>query len=192
MAINDLAPGFIKLFYNSNGHNHVDTIPIRPSGTPVPGTMPNVLDAGDNVVTALVGLTAYITAIKALYHTSASFVGYEVYTKAIGFDPLFVFGDDLNIAGTSAVAAVPDGEVVITFRTAQGGVAKFYAMEGSTATNVRTAARTGAAGIVGTLTTFFLGATNIRMGRDTAKIISGIYFTSKINDALRKKRVLDA
>lgn len=192
MAINDLAPGFIKLFYNSNGHNHVDTIPIRFSGTPIPGTMPNLLDAGDNVVTALVGLTAYITALKPLLHTSAAYTGYEVYSKAIGFDPLFVFGDDLNIPGTSAVAAVPDSEAVFTFRTAQGGVAKVYVMEGSSATNLRVAARTGAAGVVGTVTTFMLGSTNIRIGRDTAKIISGIYFTTKINDALRKKRVLDA
>lgn len=191
MPTNDLAPGFIKLFYTSNGNQHIDTIPILFDGVPTIGLEPLLLNASGTSVTTTVGLTAYITAIKIMLHTTSSYTGFEVYSKAVGGEPIFIWGNDLSIAGTSATATVVDSQAVISFRSSQGGVAKIYIMEHTQAVNQRVAARTGAAAPVGTLVTFLLGTTNIRISRDGGRLISGIYYTTKTNDALRKKRLLD-
>lgn len=191
MSDNDLAPGFIRLFYTSNNHRHEDVIPIRFSGTPTPGVEPNILDNGDNVVSASGGLLVYVNTIKGFHHTSSSFTGWEIYSKGVGADPTFVFGADLSVVGTSAVALVPFGQMVTTFRTNQGGVGKLYLMETPQAPNQRIAARTTLAAPYGAFIANLLGATGIRIGRDGGKYVSGIYITTKVNDALRKRYVLN-
>ena len=186
-----LSPGFIKLFYQANGNQHIDVIPVQPSGTPTPGTMPNVTDAGLNIVTALAGLTAYVTAVKAFLNTASAYTGWEFYTQAVGGDPVFIYGDDLNIAGTSVSAIIPDSQIIASYRSGNGGIGKVYIMEGTQAVNQRISGRTGAANPVGTLYTFLLGSTNIRICRDGGRPISGLWYTTKVNDALRRKRLLD-
>lgn len=187
----ELSPGFIKLFYTSNGNPHIDTIPVQPSGTPVPGSMPNVTDTGLNIVTALAGVTAYVTAMKAFLNVASSYTGWEFYSQAVGDEPVFIYGDDLSIVGTSATATVVDSEIVASYRSGNGGTGKVYIMEGTQAVNQRIAGRVGAAAPVGALYTFLLGATNIRICRDGGRPISGLWYTTKTNDALRKKRLLD-
>lgn len=188
---NSLAPGFIKLFYQSNGNQHIDTIPIQPSGTPTPGSMPNITDNGLNIVTALAGVTAYVNAVKGFLNTASAYTGWEFYSQAVGSDPVFIYGGDLNIPGTSATAIVVDSEIVASYRSGNGGTGKLYIMEGTQAVNQRVAGRTGAAAPIGGLYTYLLGATNIRICRDGGRPISGLWYTTKTNDALRKKRLLD-
>lgn len=187
----DLAPGFIKLFYTSNTHPHEAIIPVRFDGTPTPGSIPNVLQASGTPQAVGTALTALITVLKPYLHTSASYTGYEVYTKAVGVDPVFVYGDDLAIAGTGATAGTPYGQIVFSFRTAQGGIVKLYVMEPITAANTRNPIRTTSGAPLGALATFILGSTNPVIGRDGGIPIFGMFATSKVNDALRKKYLLD-
>lgn len=189
--MNDLDPGYIKLFYSSNGHGHEMVIPVRYDGTPTPGTEPNVLQSGGTPQAVTAALTAFITVIKPYIHTSGSFTGFECYKKLAGSDPVFLYGNDLAIAGTGVTAATPYGQVVFTFRTSVGGILKIYVMEPITAPNTRSPIRTTSGAPLGALATYMLGATALPVGRDEGVPIFGMWSTSKVNDALRKKFLLD-
>ena len=161
-------------------------------GIPLPPKPPNIINTGSNIVTAGTGVNAYVTALKAFLHTSSSYTGWEAWIKEPGEDATFLYGEDISIVGTSASAIVPYSQITVTFRSTAGGIGKCVIMEGTQAVNQRIPARITAAAPVGALVTFLLGDTNPRRTRDNGIYTSGIFYTTKTNDALRKKFQLDA
>lgn len=193
MAVNDLAPGFIKVFYTSGSLSHEHIFPIKFDGTPSPGIEPNLQSVSGGVIAAGSGVSGLITVLKAQMPSTATYTGWEVYSKSVGADPTFIFGDDLSIVGTSATAVLLNSMTTASFRTSAGGVMKIVQVDvGITAVNTRTALRVGTAGYPGALATYILGSSAIVYGRDGGRAVSGIYFTTKTNDAIRKKRLLDS
>lgn len=192
MPVNDLAPGFIKLRYSVSARSHVATIPIRFDGVPTPGSDPQLLKRSGSPIAALDGVTAYWTVIKAILANTSTLTGYEVYSKSVGGDPLFLWGDDLNIAGTNVSAAIPMSQSVLTFRTTNGGILKIYIMETSAALNAKIALRVTSAAPWGAMFNYIAGADSIIIGRDGGFPSSGIWVLTKTNDALRRKALLDA
>lgn len=189
---NDIAPGFVKIFYTSNSNPHVQTLPVDyDASTPTPGNDPILVQADGGTMTGSAAVAAWVAVFKTLFAATATFTGFEFYEKTPGNDPTFVFGDDLNIVGTNGGAVVPMEQVVYSFRTGAGGVLKIYGMEASVAVNVRLPLRVSSAAPHGAIATYLLSGDNFIVGRDNAFPISGIYVTSKLNDALRKRQLLD-
>lgn len=192
MAENDIAPGFIKLFYNSNGHSHQAILPcLYNPPSPAIGSDPVLAQKGGTTQAASAAVAAYVTAIKTMLPATGTFTGWEAYSKAAGLDPVFLYGDDLAVVGTSGGSVQPNTQVVVSFRTGAGGVMKLYLMEGGQAANQRVAARTTAAAPFGAFITYILGNTNWVVGRDNGFPTFGLWVTTKVNDALRKKFVLN-
>lgn len=188
---NDLAPAFVKLYYQSNGHNHVATIPCVFSGTIVPGEKPLVIIKSGSPIDVDVAITAYWAVQKAQLKATDSLLSYECYEKQPGEDPDFFFGDDLPIVGTNGGTTLPFSQVSATFRTGLGGLLRLFLMECVTTINTKTALRTTAGGYAGALATYVLGNTSWIIGRDGATPITGLWVTTKYNDALRRKFLLN-
>lgn len=187
MAANSLYPSFVKLFYTSNAHQHVMIIPVKAE---LVGEDWLFRDKGGNLTLEIVAaLTPFITVIKPFYHTSANFDFAELWTLASpGADPVYVLAEDLNIAGTGA-AAVAMSQMVLTFRTVGGGLYRLYLMEQSNAANaVQRAPFTGA---YATINTYITGSGSIIAARDGSYLSSMASAITKINDALRKKYLLN-
>lgn len=192
MAVNSLAPAFVRIFYTSASTPHVQTLQIQPDGPLLVGIEPTFATKGGTGLNAGIAVNAYLNIIKAQFKTTDVFTGYEVYSQPTPTsDPLFIWADDLIIAGTLTGASIQNSQAVFTYGTVAGGLLKLYFMEGVFAIDQRVANRSSAPGIVGTITTYILGATNWIKGRDDAFPARGIFYTTKINDTLRKKQLLD-
>ena len=191
MTSYDLSPAFFKLYYTSNGRPHLATLPAQPSGTPVVGSAGSVINNQDNPLGIITAIADYVTAVKTLFPATATFTGWEFYSKAIDEEPVFIYGDDLNVVGTNVSAVNPDNQAVLTWRTSLGNVAKSYFMETSVADDARIPLRASAAAPWGAIFTYMTGNTGWVRGRDNGKLISGIWVTTKTNDALRKRRILN-
>lgn len=192
MAHNTLAPHFVRLYYTSGSTPHVQTLQCSLVGPVSPGDEPDVSRRSAAAIPISEAITAYVDIIKAFFRSVDTFTGYEVFGVDMETnDPFFIYGDDLTTVGTNAGATLLDGQGVFTFGTALGGVLKLYLMEPVTAQNQRTPLKTTAIAPLGTLATYMLGANAWIRGRDDSFPIRGIYYTSKINDMLRKKTLLD-
>lgn len=191
MTAYDLSPAFVKLSYVSNGRSHLATLPAQPSGTPVIGSPGSLLNNADNPLGLITAVTEYVTAVKTLFPATTTFTAFEFYTKEIGADPVFIYGDDLNIVGTNVSAVNPDNQAVLTWRTSLGNVAKSYFMETSVADDARLPLRASTVAPWGAIFTYMTGSTGWVRARDNGKLISGIFVTTKTNDALRKDRILN-
>lgn len=187
MASNSLYPGFIRLVYTGNAHLHIQTIPIisiDPSG----GSYNIGLRGGtqDLWTDAIVD---YITVAKPFLAAADDFVSASLWeVPTIGADPIFLEETMLGIAGTGGTA-VANSQTVITFRTNQGGLYRWYLMEGSNAVDV--IVNPPFAGAAATFVAYMVGATSLVAGRDGGLLTSAVRYVTKINDALRKKYFLN-
>lgn len=193
MTVNDLSPGFVRVFYASARGAHTQTLPIRFNTPPVIGADPELLLTGGGTSPASTAVNAYITVAKAVMPPTTAYTGWEIYSKEVGEDPVFLFGGDLTVLGTSATAINNDSQGVASFRTSVGGKLLFYFMDiGVAQVNTRTALRTTSSGFIGALATYVLGANCIVYGRDGGRGIAGLWWTTKTNDALRKRELINA
>jgi hypothetical protein len=189
MAQNSLDPGFLILYYTRSSLYHRAVYQIAFAGTPTPGVEPNILDVTGDAIGSSTAVTAWITLIKARFNSDTTFTGYEVWSKASpSSDPIFIYGDDYAVVGTNVNNALSMGQVCLSFRTVGGGVMKLYFMESTSAANQKIACRVGAADW-GSTVTFVLGDGAWMYGRDDERALSGIWITTKTNDALRKRRL---
>jgi hypothetical protein len=193
VAQNSLYPGFVKLKYQSNGHDHQMILPVKPfqdftgnwtleeKGVP----------AGEAFENAMEDLS---TALKPLFPTSATILFAELWTMdSPTADPQYRTTRELNDAGTGSGAAVANSQAVITFRTTNGGIARIYIMEGRNAVNVEAypPTFTGLTDFVA-FSAYATGSGSPIYGRDGGELLTPIRALSKTNDALRKKFILDS
>lgn len=193
MAENSLFPGFVDLFYTTNGHQHKARIPAAPylgagavwgleTGTPGPGYFPWTA-----------GIDAYVAVLRPLIHSSSQIVRAELWTMASPTaDPVFVAVYDVELAGTSAAAPVANSQAVFTFRTDVGGILRTYIMEGSLAVNQEHFPPGWGGATLAAFANYIMSANSWLKGRDGGKPFAGVRFLSKTNDTLRKKYILDS
>jgi hypothetical protein len=192
MAHNSLAPHFVRIYYTSGSTPHVQTLQTGFVGPVVIGTEPEVMLRSGSTLPVGTAIAAYIDVIKASFRSADTFTGWEAYgVDLVTNEPFFIYGDDLNVVGTSAANTLQNGQSVFSFGTVAGGLLKIYLMEPAVAQDLRIPLRTSAVGFTGVFTTYILGANNWIKGRDDAFPIRGIYQTTKVNDMLRKKQILD-
>lgn len=189
MTIHDISPGFIIVFYSSNGHSHKHIIPIKNPIDTGGGeySVDTKAASGVDVDTAM-GLWA--TAVKPLLFTGSTLLYWELWTKASPTaDPIFRETGDLSVVGTNGAAAIAMSQFVASYRTALGGTGKFTLMETAMPLNVVT--KPTYTGAFLTLYTYLTGSGSIYAGRDEGYPVSIPKMITKINDALRKKYLLN-
>lgn len=193
MATNSLYPSFIKLFYNSAGHPHVQTLPVKafsslsPSGWGLekPISPAQYADWED-------GVDAYVTVLKTWFPAASAVNSAELWTMADPTaDPIYRATMYIGVAGTNATAALLYAQNTMTFRTDAGGIYKSVVLEMS-ATSVNTEVYPPFSGIQLAMSNFLTGVDSFVFGRDGGRIIAPIRSLAKTNDALRKKYLLDA
>lgn len=189
MTVHDLSPGFIIVFYNSNGHSHKHVIPIsNPIDTG--GGEYTVASKSGGAIDVDTAMAAWATACKPLFAAGSTLLYWELWTKAgVSGDPVFRETGDLSVVGTNGGAAVALSQVVASYRTSLGGIGKVEFLETAQAVNVVT--KPVYAGGFGTWATYILGAGSIYAGRDEGFPVSIPKIVTKTNDALRKKYVLN-
>lgn len=190
MTHNSLAPSFVKVFYSVGARNHIATLPCRIDGTPTPGVEPEFIQNNGLLTPAATAVDEYCDAIRVIFHNTAIWTGFEVWAYDGSEDPIFIYADDLNLAGTNATTPNVDGMATLTFRTSNGGIGKIVLMEHSAADDARIPLRASSPAPWNTMYSYFTGALGWVIGRDDGEYIGGIFVTTKTNDALRRKRLL--
>lgn len=187
-----LAPAFIKLYYTFSGIQHVQTIPVAPSGALVPGVMPSLNTKSASPVTMAVGVDAYVVLLKAMYGATVDINNAEFWSQPLeSDDPIWIYTHPIGVIGTNSTASVLMTQMVISFRTGLGGIYKLYMMEpsGFFPVNVRET-YPFVAGVATNLANYLIGSTSWFAGRDNGVLVVPINRTTKFNDALRKRRLL--
>lgn len=134
-------------------------------------------------------VAAYMGVLQPLFHTSADFPVVELWRYTPGtFDAQFWAALALAVNGTSASAAVVDGQSIITFRTAGGGSARVSLMEGIANVAATSAFPTSSA-VVNTYAAFVSSSATPFVGRDNTFIIVPINWLPGTNEALTKGRI---
>lgn len=187
MTINCLAPGFIKLFYNSNGHEHTMTLNVSPANSTA--SILNTRSAGTQAFDA--AIDAIVANFKGMFNVADHFTGAEVYTQADCTSlPVFRFAYDLGgpVAGTNAGADHQWQQCDLTFRSANGGKMKLRFLESAEQENdlklANSAYSAGTAVRVVTDYLFFSGS--VVTARDNSFPAFALNVVTKVNDTLRK------
>lgn len=131
----------------------------------------------------------YMAVIQPLFHTSADFPVVELWRYTPGtFDAQFWAALALAVNGTSASAAVVDGQSIITYRTSNGGTARTSLMEGI-ANPAATSAFPTSSAVVNTYAAFVTSSATPFVGRDNGFLIVPINWLPGTNEALTKGRI---
>lgn len=185
-----LAPGFCKVFYTGDGKPHTMTVPVFFEGAPTVGIVPTLINKGLASVEGDVAVPLLLSKIMDCLHTADAVTSYEFWYKAnVDSDPVFISSSIVAGGnGTSSAPAVAMSEVVLSFRTHSGNLAKMYLME-SVAGGIgklNPPAYNGAT-YLAALANFLVGSTSIMTGRDGAFLETPIRASVKYSDALYKK-----
>jgi hypothetical protein len=185
-----LAPAFVKLRITySTLREHVMTIPVRPSGVPVVGELPNVLLADDSIELFTVAIDDFVDALKPLFGDATSFGLAEFwYQPTAEDDPVWIYTYDTSETGTNASPSVALLMATCTFRTKGGHVAKIVLMEPQGTANYKDV--TPWSGAYATMAAFMMGDDCLMVGRDGTRLMTTINVTTKYSDALRKRYFL--
>lgn len=185
-----LSPAFVKLQYNYNTlREHIMTLAVRPSGSPVVGSQPNVLLADDSVEGFIVAIDDFVDALKPLFGNTTTFGIAEFWSQPTpDDDPIWIYSYDTSETGTSASANVALLQTTMTFRTQAGHMMKTVLLECPGTPNFKDT--TPWAGAYATFATFMKSDDNLAVGRDGSRAVATITVTNKTNDALRKKYFL--
>lgn len=189
MATNSLAPGFIKVFYESSLAPHVMTFGIRAPGYNAGTGQWEVKQKNETVVYWVTGLTTLINLVKAVVPATVTFQYAELWTQADeNTAPVFVDTAQLTIVGTHASAVQPASQMVWSYRTGAGGTGKLTVLDQSAASpNVRFLGPNYGHALYKAVADHLVGTTSIVVGRDGDAPITVTKVITKTNDALRKR-----
>lgn len=192
MSHSSLYPSFAIIRYEHDNLVHKMTLPVViDTGGWTIGQEPNVVRHNLGEVpfsTAVVELT---DLLLPLFFTDTEFLDAEIWAyETEESDPVWVYSFAIGEPGTGGGATQKMNQAVYSFRTTNGGLFKLFLMETYTtlSINLRQPIST-LAGDNLAIATYIVGATSWVWARDNGKPISPLWFTSKINDALRKRRL---
>lgn len=190
MASHSLYPGFVKLHYTSNTHPHLQVLPVIPALASGIWTVAKVL--GGVYADWTTAIDAYVVILKALFPLEATIDSAELYTiGAVGDSPIFRATHPIGVAGTTDDPVVVWGEAVHTLRADNGGILKLYLME-----NINGGENhlpyASCAPVNKALFDFVQSSAGFIFARDGGVPISPLFLTTKTNDQLRKRFLLNA
>jgi len=182
-----LAPGYARVTYDGQLFPHHMTIPVNISGTPTPGTEPDLILKDVSTLGAEAAIGALITEILPAFASGINFGLAEIHTvdDTTGEDQ-FIYSWNLGLSGSSPFAAVPMSQVIMNFKTTLGTAYKLYLLEGVQTPNVKTLPPYGATFFTD-IADFVTGAASPVYGRGNAYPFTSVSWISKINYKLRKQ-----
>ena len=182
---NCLAPGYLRIAYNSNGHDHHMTIPVLPDGA-----APNFLlqKKGGGTVVQATAISQLLTLLQPAFTASDHFTGWEAFTQAdCDSAPVFQNGGSISTVGTSGGATVPWVQTLLTFKSVGGGRGKLLWLEGVSANNQHAALVPAGGTTLDAVADYVIGSSSWLVARDNTFMNVMLNFTTKTNDTLRKK-----
>lgn len=190
MGIHSLYPGFVKLSYTGNGHAHVMVQPVLPSISGATWALEKVLGGTYDPWTD--AIDAFNVLFKACLNTSDGIVGAELWTLASeSADPIFRESYASVVAGTSGTAALPMAQIEMPHRTADGGIYRLLMMEFAGSNSNFVDRPPIASNAFKAVSDFLIASTGYVFGRDGSAPVFCTGQFGKINDALRKKYLLN-
>jgi hypothetical protein len=190
MAINSLYPGFVKIFYNSNGHEHVQTVPVQPYIGVGGGWWLTRKDGTPGAVWTT-QIATYAALLRPYIHTTGAINRAELWTMASPTaDPIYQDSVTLTLAGTNATVATPYLQRSVTYRSQTGGLYRFILMETSEGRDLE--AYPPFSGIDLATANYLVSGPSVVCARDGGFLVVPIRLLTKTNDQLRKKYLLDA
>jgi hypothetical protein len=192
MMSHGLARAFCKIQYTQNLLLHVQTLPLAYVGTAIPGVEPDVSPKVGADIPFSTFVDAYTDLMQPLYGTDTAISTAEFWFMPTDTsDPIWIWTEAVGKAGTATTASADLLQSVMTFRTALGGLFRLYNMEisGEIPVNYRSV-WPFSAGPYLNMANYLIGDSSPVIGRDDASLVVPIAFTTKYNDALRKKRGL--
>lgn len=187
MARNSLSPGFLKIFYTSNTHPHLQVLPVNPVAPAGAGT--NLLDKSGASQLWTSAVADIVLFLKQYLDSASTIVSAEVWTQATPTSvPIFQATTALGVAGTAVGAAVPWAQVRQSFRAANGSRAVYQVMESVLAVDLKVSAPLyGGAAMLQASANYLTGSSSVVWSRDNSYLANGIRAVTKTNDKLRKK-----
>jgi len=185
-----LAPGYVRVTYDGSLFPHHMTIPVNYSGTPTPGTEPDLILKDASTDGAESAIAALFALIQPFFNTGIHFGLAEAHTvdDTTG-DDQFIYAWNLGLLGTSVAPTIPTTQLVFSFKTSLGTAYKLYLMESIIQPNLRDLPPYTEANRLA-LSNFVVGNSSPIYGRGNAYPFVPVSCISKTNDKLRKQQGL--
>lgn len=183
-----LAPGFIRLRYTGVTQPHNQIIPINFAGTPTQGVEPNLMQSGGGDIPFVLGVKNWVEfGLAPSFSTSTIFGFADIYAvNSVTGVRTFIYTTNIDDLGESVSPNIALVEGIFVFKTTAGKPLKVYTMEGVYNQDERSVGSVPADGRED-LVEYILSTENIFYGRDDAWPLAFQTFTSKVNDALRRR-----
>lgn len=190
-VLNYPGPYEIRLYYVVGGITHSARYNVNLQDIPDPGdafTTMNLVERGGGITPANTAVDAWVVLLKPLFHTGVTFTHAEMWKyEAESYNADFISAYNVNVAGTSASVPVNAAQVVMTFRTVEGGVLKVNLMELSQSEGLPQT-YTAMNATYKAIADFVVSVDNWLLGRDTSYPFAFMRMFPGTNEALARRR----
>lgn len=184
---NSLSPGFIRIFYTSNGHQHVQTLPVIPVAPAGAATMLTDSSGAPQAWTA--AIADIVLFEKSFFKAPSSLDSAELWTQALPTAvPILQDSIGIGVAGTSGSPEIPYEQIRFSFRGSGGSKGVFLLLETKWPIDTKESAPLYGGNVEQqAVESYLTGASCVIVTRAGEYMSSGIRSVTKINDALRKR-----
>lgn len=191
MARHSLFPNSITIHYTSNDHDHLQVIPVGVVAGSAPGWTLPTRDA--STVDWRTAVEDFVTLEAELFASSDSFAYAELFTYEATNGPAeFLAAHTLDIAGASVSTAKDYVQSVFPFKGLGGLSLRLTLLESVIAVDQHLPSSATGSADIDALIAFILSDDDWLITRGGAFPSVSLGFTSKVNDKLRKRYLLDA
>lgn len=180
----DLSPFFIKVTHNDTHRDHIMTIPTKPNSPPIVGTDTGLLRRDGDPISFVDWFTEFSAVLKTFFHSGHLITNADFWSKPTpDDDPVWVYSIAGSVAGTATGATQYKQEIVQSYRSGLGNIAKVYILAPSADypnDNVHALTTADA------MAAYIVGPSSVWVARDTSKLIAPLKSSSKTNDKLRE------
>lgn len=183
-------PYGIEVDYSVDGRQHVFEMLTDVEGSVVAGADASTIDLktrGGGTVNMVTAVTAHVTAIAGLFHTSA-FIGQATLWKYDGDTEQrqFITAFPLGLNGTSSNPTVEAQQLTLTFRTQEGGILKQVFLDVTTSGSARIPLSNALNPAIIAIKNNVLAGTNFILAKDTSYPISPLNASNGQNERVWK------
>lgn len=191
MAINYPGPYEFRVFLDSTSFSipHEFRVSVNLNTDPTPGDAFSAIDClnwDTTTQTADVTAEALLLLLAPFFHTSVNFTHVELWKYTTGtFESAFIsaYSPVATTGGSSSLGTVPAQQIIMTFRTVGGGIAKLTIMEPTVSGSTRLSYPTGTASY-DNLMAYFAGVDQPFNARDNTRPFAPLRFMPGQNEKL--------
>jgi len=190
MARHSLFPNSITINYSSNGHSHKQVLPTGVVAGSAPAwTLPVRVGSPIDWRTCV---EQYAALYAGLFDESSTIESADLYTYEATDSPAeYLASHPLNVVGTNAAAAVAWSQLVMPFKSIGGNQLRLTAIEGVVPVNSKETFAGIPVAYLCDYLEYVLGDDDFIITRGGTFPAISLGYTSKINDKLRKRYLLD-